>query len=186
MIEGEKWERGRWITEKGKAFPPVCPTRIFPVNPPGKTNPADTHAHRLGRMLRTSIYQNSSNKYWMSIIIINHIQGRTARRESPGKRQQEWTGLWPFNLNTGQYFLSYHQCVCSFSTSAPFPATAAVCWRKHSLRWGPCSPVPLPASLCPDAWWSPPGATEQWEEMGYLGEMNVSLPFILRGRQFVC
>lgn len=71
---------------------------------------------------------------------------------------KKWSDLRPnHNLNT----TSYHQCACSSSTWAAFPAAAAAGWHTRSPRWGPCSPAPEPASPCPDAWWSPPAATER-------------------------
>lgn len=71
----------------------------------------------------------------------------------------------PVTPATTRHLCSYHRCVCSSSTWAEFPARAAAGWRTRSPRWGRCSPAPEPASPCPDAWWSPPGATERSEGM---------------------
>ena len=71
----------------------------------------------------------------------------------------------PVTHATTRHLCTYHRCVCSSSTWAEFPARAAAGWRRRSPRWGRCSPAPEPASPCPGAWWSPPGATERSEGM---------------------
>lgn len=42
---GEEKEREKSVRQS-KVFPSEHPTQDIPLNPPGKTKPADTHAHR--------------------------------------------------------------------------------------------------------------------------------------------